>query len=197
MTNSTKVILKAVLWGIVSWLVLSLLLSFGVGFYKGYVSQDFGAEESKTTLFVLRFAALILALGVAAYVFMTESKKPEEVFTPPLARPKPLAPSFIPPKPPAPPAPAPQRPPVPTPQQTPPVSMQTPAFKPPVFQPRPPVAANPFPSPAPKPAVPPQPAPKPPVSLEPKVAPPPPISTPSYMPASQDLKKNPDQTPWS
>ncbi|MEK7566702.1 MAG: hypothetical protein AAB527_01015 [Patescibacteria group bacterium] len=187
-----KIVLKTFLWSAVSWLLLGVILFFGIGFYNGFVAQDSGVEVPRATLVVLRYAVLFLAVGIAAYIFIKEEKKYRETHivvateSPAkiLLKKEEVVPSIIKPqviKPPedffsAKPSPAPEP-----------------------FKPVPPTIPLPLPpKPAPAPFVPPKPEfipPKPPITITPP--PPPPISAPSSLPKSSDLKQGPDQIPWS
>ena len=158
-----RIILKAVLWGAVFWLVLGLALFFITGFYEGFITQDPNAEVSSFWTAVLRYSAIVLALGIAVYVFIESEKKlkvAELKAKIAVHREKgffnPATPGPIPPKP-----------------------AESGVF----IQPKPFVL--------PKPSAP--------VIQPTRPFGPPPVQTftPLSLPKSEDLKKTPDQTPWS
>ena len=70
-----KTALKALLWGVVSWIILYVLTLYGVGLFRGLASGEAGAVVSSETLFILRYAILLTALVIAGFVFYTENKK--------------------------------------------------------------------------------------------------------------------------
>ncbi|OGZ31353.1 MAG: hypothetical protein A2931_03225 [Candidatus Niyogibacteria bacterium RIFCSPLOWO2_01_FULL_45_48] len=224
-----RIILKAVLWGAVFWLVLGLALFFITGFYEGFITQDPNAEVSSFWTAVLRYSAIVLALGIAVYVFIESEKKlkvaelkakiavhrEKGFFNPATPGPIPPKPAesgvFIQPKPFVPPKP-PTQPPSPVFSPKPAPKEFIPPTPPPI--PLPPKPVVPVTKPAPIPPAPPKPAesgvfiqPKPfvlPKPSAPVIQPtrpfgPPPVQTftPLSLPKSEDLKKTPDQTPWS
>lgn len=63
------------MWGVASWVALSVILFFGVGFYESFVAKNAEVELSSSLITGLRYIVLFLALGVASAVFLYEDKK--------------------------------------------------------------------------------------------------------------------------
>lgn len=79
-------------------MALSVLLFFGVGFYESFVAKNAEVELSTPLIAGLRYAVLLLSLGIAASIFISEEKK-EKPFKhiiaeelKPKEMPKPIAP---------------------------------------------------------------------------------------------------------
>lgn len=72
-----KIILKTLLGGVVAWLILIVLLFFGIGFYQGLSGPN--TELSAITETVLNYLVLILSLGIAALIFLFEKRKQKSV----------------------------------------------------------------------------------------------------------------------
>ena len=85
-----KIILKTILWGVGSWLLLSVILFFGIGLYQGLAAGDSEVELSPAVITSSRYAVLLLSLGIAAAVFVSGEKKQKLEFHGTFMPPRPI-----------------------------------------------------------------------------------------------------------
>ena len=87
---------------------MNILIFFGAGFLRGLSSGEINVEVSPSTLFILRYAVLLMALAIAGFVFYAENRKLNIVVGPgefkpavkepprPVFKPEPIKPAEIP-----------------------------------------------------------------------------------------------------